>query len=974
MKKSIFIILLSFNHLCFSQENHQIINSDIHSKIEQAYSINNYDLCVKLYESYFPQIDFNNEETSYYYISSKINAHFVDKSYYNIESYINLYNGRYLKNLLYEYGEFHFNKNNYKIAIKYLSRISDKNDDNISYILGISHFNNKNYETAYDYLKNITNENLIDNTNFSLGVISYSLNNLDESISYFKKINNSNYKNKTLQYEISINFLKKKYKDVIKLKEYINQKVENLDYSIYYIAKSYFHLEEYDNALKHYSTLNSSIDRENEIKFSIGFSYYKIEDYPNAIKIFKELAFIKNNYTQLSSFYLGEIYTKENKFNFALNAYYASYKIDTDSVYTQNSLLNYSKINYVIGDHDLAIVTLEKLISKYPNFKKDEVNKLLGENYFMTNNYKKIVKYIESLDEISNDIKKKYQTITYQKGVNQFNKGNFNNSINYFNLSAKYDVDKSIYLESLLNISEALFIGNKFEESKNQLLKITTSKYVIPKNILLKANLSLGYVNFNLNYYKESINHFIYYLKNTNNSNNRTDVQLRLADAYYASKSFNKAINTYDKIDNYSNKDYVNYQKGLCYYGMNQYDKSIMFFDKVLLVKTSNLNDDAIFRKAQISLETSNFENAIIYYTNLIDEYRTSDYVPYSYLNRATSYFNLKAYDQAEKDFIFILNNILSENILSESLLGIQKIVSYTNNYELLNEYVESYKNKFPENKNIESIQYETLRNLYFNQQYNEFIKSSNSYRNDNKKSVNLLEINFYTAEAFFRNTIYDSALTFYESVIDTLNTKYYTRSLNRIALIKQKQLKYNESLNYYTVLNKISKNNREKIDSYIGIVSNHLYLNNLDSVIYYSEQINNYDKISFTNRNKINLLKAKSYLKNNNESSAIDMLLTTINLVKDESASEAQYLLAELFFSKNEKKQALETLYTLNENFNGQKYWVGKSYLLIAKIFISMDENFQAEATLNSLIDNSEIEIIREEAIGLLNKLNRNE
>ena len=53
MKKLIFIILLSFNYLCLAQENHQIINSDIHSKIKQAYSINNYDLCVKLYESYF---------------------------------------------------------------------------------------------------------------------------------------------------------------------------------------------------------------------------------------------------------------------------------------------------------------------------------------------------------------------------------------------------------------------------------------------------------------------------------------------------------------------------------------------------------------------------------------------------------------------------------------------------------------------------------------------------------------------------------------------------------------------------------------------------------------------------------------------------------------------------------------------------------------------------------------------------------
>ena len=47
----------------------------------------------------------------------------------------------------------------------------------------------------------------------------------------------------------------------------------------------------------------------------------------------------------------------------------------------------------------------------------------------------------------------------------------------------------------------------------------------------------------------------------------------------------------------------------------------------------------------------------------------------------------------------------------------------------------------------------------------------------------------------------------------------------------------------YFT--NKISKNNREKVDSYIGIISNHLYLDNLDSVISYSKQINNYDKMS---------------------------------------------------------------------------------------------------------------------------------
>jgi tetratricopeptide (TPR) repeat protein len=973
MKKKLILFLL-FHHLTsFSQENYQIINSDIKFQIKNAYDINDYNLTIKLYENLFSEIHLIDDETNYYYISSLLNHFKTNKIKNEIEKYINLNGGKFSNKLSYEFGKFQFNKNNFKNAIKYLSKIKGDSDE-INYMIGISYYNNKSYNKAFEYLKIVKNEKFNDKTNFSLGVISYSLNNFYESLDYFDKIRDDSYSQKTLQYLISINFLNNEFDEVIKLRKSLSDKSENKDYITYYVAKSYFKLEKYKEALTFYHKLNSLIDRDNEINFSIAISNYKLKNYEKAIKIFKDLAFTINDYTQLSSYYLGEIYTQENMLNYALNSYYAAYNIKNDSVYTQNSLLNYAKINYVIGNHDLSIASLEKLKNQYPYFNSNEINQLLGENYFMTNNYNKIIKYIESLDNITDNSKKKYQIITYQKGVDHFNKGNFKNSINYFKLSMKYQIDRNIYFESILNISEALFIGNKFFESNEELLKIFNSKLSPPKNILIKANLALGYSYFNLNEYNSAIKHFEYYLRNSNNSKNLNDIILRLADSYYASKDFNKSIKVYNQVNDYNNIDYINYQKALCYYGMNNNNESILFLDKVLNNNNSSLRDDAVFRKAQIFLESSDFDNSVKYYSDLIKNYKTSSYIPYSYLNRATSLFNLKAYEQAEKDFIFILDNILSENILNEALLGMQKIVPYTNNYNLLNKYVESYRNKFPKNKNIEIIQYETLRNLYFNQKYNEFIKSSKKYRIDNGVSLNLLEINFYTAESFFRQTKYDSAINFYESVIDSLNTKYYSRSLNRIALIKQKQNKFEESLKFYKILNKISKNNREKIDSYVGIIYNYFYLNNTDSLSYYSQQINKYEKISFTNRNKINLLIAKSYLKNDNESAAIDMLLTTINLVKDESAAEAQYLLAELFFNKNENKQALETLYTLNENFLTQDYWVGKSYLLIAKIFISMNEKFQASATLNSLIENSKIDEIKKEASNLLLEINTNE
>ena len=229
-------------------------------------------------------------------------------------------------------------------------------------------------------------------------------------------------------------------------------------------------------------------------------------------------------------------------------------------------------------------------------------------------------------------------------------------------------------------------------------------------------------------------------------------------------------------------------------------------------------------------------------------------------------------------------------------------------------------------------------------------------------------------AESYFKLNIYNKAEDVYFELLDSLNSKYYSRSLNRVALINLKSNNHEKSLEFYKDLELNSKNNREKIEAFIGILSNYYYLKNYDSVIYYSNQINNFDKISFINRNKINLLSAKSYLDSNNKSAGIDMLLNTINLVKDESAAEANYILATIFYEDGQNTQALETLYSLNENFPTFEYWVGKSYLLIAEIFVSIGEVFQATATLEALSENTENIEIKNLAIELLSKIKTNE
>ena len=979
MRLFILLILIVFCNKSLAQDN---------KKLNQYFSNQNYSLYVSYFENTFKSKDYDNIDHDLVanYIVSLLKSNFNSSDAMlpsrklkiisdNIEGYIISNNSNTRDKLLYEYGKSEFYKDRFKAAVKFLEIINKKNDE-INFLLGVSEFNNKNFEQSRKYLDLVNDEIYFTRKNFYLGVISYLNDEFDLSLEFFKKSNDDDLENKYLQYLISINFLLKNYEEVISFENRLNLEVENIDYCFFFIAKSYFILEKYDKVVDILSKLESKVDREDEISFMIAYSQYMNGDYESSKSLFKELSYSSSKYSQFSSFYLGMIFLDEKNYNLAKNYFYASYKKEDNSEYTKKSLINYAKSNYELGDYDLSIAVLNKYKRSYPNENFTEVDDLLSENYFMTNNYSRIISYLNSKRNISENDKIKFQYVTYQKGVGEFNRGNFKSSIKYFDLSKKYNLDSDIYIKSSLNKSEALFIGNLYKEAVNELLGVIN----LNMNVELREKifLQLGYSYFNLNEYLNASKYLKNYLDSKDNKFSSKDIDpiLRLADSYYASKNFNSSIKYYNTALQNSdiNRNYIIYQIGLCYYGLDDFTKSIEYMDKVILNSEKSLDDDAIFRKAQIYFENSEFDKSIINYNLIIDEYKYSEYIPYSFLNRATSYFNLKSYDQSEDDYLYILKNIFDEKIQSQAILGMQKIVSFTNNFTQLNSLITEYKDRFPDNDNVLKIQFDNIRNLYFNQKYDDLISYVDEIFSQDEQLFNKYETNYYLAESFFKTNKYEKASPVYETLLDSVNSKYFSRSLNRLAQINLNQKNYNTSLNYYRKLEKNSKNNRERIDSYIGSLTNYYYLKNYDSVHFYSSQINSFNKISFNNRNKINLLSAKSFLDSGDITKGIDKLLTTINLVNDESAAEANYLLAKVFYSQSQKNQALETLYALNENFSNYDYWVGKSYLLIADIFISMNEEFQANATLESLIDNTDIDEIRDEALELKNNIDLNE
>ena len=215
------------------------------------------------------------------------------------------------------------------------------------------------------------------------------------------------------------------------LKNRINENVDNIDYCLFFIGKSHFILKEFKNSIDVLTQLGSKVDRDDEISFMIAYSHYMNKDYNLSKELFKALSYKSTVYSQYASFYLGMIFLDENDFNLSKNYFYASYKQNNDLNYTKKSLINYEKSIYELGDYELSIAVLNKFKNTYPDDDFSEIDELLSENYFMTNNYSRIISFINSKKNITNSDKIKFQYVTYQKGVNEFNRGNFKSSIIY---------------------------------------------------------------------------------------------------------------------------------------------------------------------------------------------------------------------------------------------------------------------------------------------------------------------------------------------------------------------------------------------------------------------------------------------------------------------------------------------------------------------------------------------------------------
>lgn len=866
----------------------------------------------------------------------------------------------------------HFYKNkNYKKTQQYYTLAQDNHvafEENDLFQFGYSYFALEDYDSAQKILEKLNNLDveISKDAFYFQGFMAYQNEDLGVAKSFLKKsFESKTYGIEGIKLHASILYMLSEYKELIDLAdEYL---INEPDPSIMKMqADSYFELENYRLAALTYADLFKKYAKYRipESYYRAGFSYLKIQNNENAIDNLKRAALSKDTLSAYASYQLGILYSDTDNLLFASSSFANAAKFEIEL--SKEASFLHAKSEFDLGNYDKAISLFLDYQKENGNTEyTDLVNEMLSEAYLNTKNYERGIRYIESLSSLSPKIKLAYQRVTFLKGIALYNGSRYHESIEPFKKSLVYNVDDKLGAEAYYYIGEALTRGKKYKDSEFYYQSAIESNIDL---VHLQSIYGLAYAYFNLKDYQEAFNTFkIFETRYIRVGSNKyfQDILIRMGDCSYVLKDYESAINYYDKALEESSilGAYIHFQKGLVYrYAENLNNARESF--KVVLNRFPNSDkaDDALFQIGQIEFESGNNETTIENAKNLIANYPDSKFLPYALLNEAVAQNNLGNQSSTIENYTIILDRFPRHATANSALLGLQELAG-AGQFSDFDSYLEKYKKANPNSEALENIEFETARALFYNQNYNDAIKAFDKFRKAYPESALLTEVTYFSADSWYRLDKADKALEYYYQIADEHNYSKFRRIQQRIADLESEKGNLARANNYYLTLKSSDGNFKDTNNANFGLLSNHFSLKNYDSAIYYGEALMEGSRVSSEMSSNAYLLLGKAEYNRGNLNEASDWFLLLINDSPDERGAEAKYYVSKIFYENGDYNNSLKSLFELKDEYRIFDFWVGEAFLLMADNYLATDEVFQATATLNSLVENIQIESIKQKA-----------
>ncbi len=274
--------------------------------------------------------------------------------------------------------------------------------------------------------------------------IDFLEGNYTAALTEFQKLENSKeYSSVIPLYKARIYFAQGKYLQVVEIAPPLMDKAseKQKDELSRMLGISYYQLEKYNDAIPYIDNYLKYKGITNHEYYAAGYCYGKTGQTDKAIINFEKSISGKDSLSQNAYYQLAGLYIKKNDKQRAMVALQNASNMNFDPKIRENALFQYAKITYELdySPFNEAINAFDRYISEYPNSENNEVAyEYLSKVFMTTRNYKDALTSLEKIKVKSPDIKKAYQHVSYNRGIELFRDLNFTEAVKLFTKSLEY--------------------------------------------------------------------------------------------------------------------------------------------------------------------------------------------------------------------------------------------------------------------------------------------------------------------------------------------------------------------------------------------------------------------------------------------------------------------------------------------------------------------------------------------------------
>lgn len=471
------------------------------------------------------------------------------------------------------------------------------------------------------------------------------------------------------------------------------------------------------------------------------------------------------------------------------------------------------------------------------------------------------------------------------------------------------------------------------------------------------ARYALAWTYFKQNQYKAAAQHFRTFLDSYQGQDQdipyAQDARLRLADAYYALKRYEDAVEVYRRSDE-SASDYALYQSGEALNYAGRVDEAIRSLDRLVENHpNSTWRPEALYRLATIHFQQQNYETADSTYRRLMSEYPDHQLAPKAQYGIGDSRYNAGEMEEAVAAYRTVLEKYPNSPSAGEAASSLFFALSAAGQEDRADDLINSIAEKHPDANLKDRLRFQRAKAAYQSGESEKALNLFQSFVRTTSTTSLLPESYYFLGLLFADRDETTEAKNYLSQLVDQFpDSDVLPEGALRLGDLYLEEQDYEKAASAYRAAaenDAISPELRAQARygesiSLLNMGQNEEAKDILNRILESNE--------SGPLRASAQLGLARIYEEEGRSSDALDLYRSVNEASNSETGAEALYRLGRLLLQQDNPQKAVQELDRVSSLYAGYPEWVARSTLKQAEAYQQLGQTGQAAQLYEEVIE----------------------